>query len=306
MNNGKKISAWIGDLMLFIAALVWGGGFVGVKESLNTLSPFYMIGIRFAIASVLLILVFWKQVKEITKEEVQYGSLVGLFLFLGFAFQTTGAIYLEMSKLAFLTALNVIMVPFLVRVVFKEPIKKYNLVASFIAMVGFAFLNFSTTTGLTIGWGEVLGVVGAVGFAAHITSVGHFSKKVEPIRLAVIQMVICSILGFVIAIPFETPPKTINLEMLVPILYLGIFSTCIAFLFQTVGQKYTSAPRAAIILCMESVFGTLFSVLFFKEVITVYMVIGAALIMMGVVLSEYMHARGQEASSQEEKLRKAI
>ena len=293
MNSGKKIPAWVGDILLFIAALVWGGGFIGVKESLNTLSPFYMIGIRFAIASGLLILVFWKKLKGITKVEIRYGSLVGLFLFSGFALQTTGAIYLEMSKLAFLTALNVIMVPFLVRLVFKETIKKYNIVASFIAVVGFAFLNFNAAHGLSIGGGELLGVLGAVGFAAHITLTGHFSKKVEPIRLTVIQMVVCSILGFVIAIPFETAPKAISLELLVPILYLGIFSTCIAFLFQTVGQKYTSAPRAAIILCMESVFGTLFSILFFKEVLTVYTVIGATLIMMGVVLSEYMHARQQ-------------
>ncbi|PHV71224.1 EamA family transporter [Sporanaerobium hydrogeniformans] len=293
MKETKKIPAWVGDLMLFITALVWGGGFIGVKESLNTLSPFYMIAARFAIASILLVLIFWKKLGGFTKEEIKYGSIIGLFLFLGFGFQTVGAIHLEMSKLAFLTALNVIMVPFLVRVVFKEPIKKYNLIASFIAVLGFIFLNFNAATGLTIGYGEVLGILCAIAFAAQITSTGHFAKKVDPIRLTVIQMVVCCLLGFMIAIPFEPIPQAVSKQMLIPVLYLGVFSTCIAFLFQTVGQKYTSAPRAAIILCMESVFGTLFAVLFFKEVITVYTVIGAILIMAGVILSEYMHARGE-------------
>jgi len=291
MKTNKQIPAWIGDVMLGITALVWGGGFIAVKKSLETLTPFYMIGIRFGIASLLLGILFWKKLKYINKEDMIAGGIVGVFLFVGFALQTIGAVYLEVGKLAFLTALNVLIVPFLVYVIYKETIKSYHIIAGFIAMIGFGFLNLTKDSVLSIGLGEILAVLGAIGFAAHITSLGHYSKKVDLIILAIIQMVVCCILGFACAFIFEKPPTAITAQMVTPIVYLGVFSTFIAFLFQTIGQKYTSSSRAALILCTESVFGMFFSVIFLKEVVTLSSLLGAALIFSSVVLSEYMHVK---------------
>lgn len=287
---GKKIATWRGDLLLVITAVVWGGGFIGVAKALDTLGPFYTIAIRFLIASILMIIVFWKKLKHITKEDIWPGIWSGIFLFLGFAGQTLGAKSLSVGKLAFLTALNVLIVPFLALIVFKEPIKKHNIIASLIAVVGFGFLNLTKDIGLSIGIGEVLAVVGAIFFAAQITALGHYSKRRDVCILSVFQMVVCCILGFICALIFEMPPTQLSMEMLLPVGYLGILSTFVAFLCQTIGQKYTSAARAAIILSLESVFGTLFSVLILGEVLTANICIGSLLILLSVILAEYMHA----------------
>lgn len=291
MNKTGKLPAWVGDILLIITAVVWGGGFIGVAKSLDTLEPFYMIALRFLIASVLMILVFWKKLKKIKREDVWAGIWSGTFLFLGFAGQTLGAKYLSVGKLAFLTALNVLIVPFLAQLVFKEQIKKHNIIASMIAIVGFGFLNLTKDTGFNMGIGEVLAVLGAIFFAGQITVLGHYTKKIDVCILAVIQMIVCCILGFVCAIFLESPPTAFNVEMLLPVGYLGVLSTFVAFLCQTIGQKYTSAARAAIILSLESVFGTLFSVILLSEVLTVSMMIGSCLILLSVILAEYMHAK---------------
>lgn len=293
MGEKRKLPSWVGDLMLLITAIVWGGGFIGVVEALNSLSPFYMITLRFTIASSLMIVLFWKQIKRIEKKELMPGIVCGTFLFIGFAFQTTGALYLSVGKLAFLTALNVIIVPFIALVCFKEKIKKYNLVSSLIAVVGFAFLNLSKESGFAVGIGEVIGIACAIGFAAHIAMLGHFASKIDPIKLAVLQMITCAVLGLVCALIFEEPPKAMTMSMFLPVAYLGVFSTFIAFLFQTVGQKYTSASRAAIILSMESVFGIGLSILILKEAVTLPVMIGASLILAAVIIAEYMHARAE-------------
>lgn len=293
MGLGRKIPSWLGDVLLLITAIVWGGGFIGVVESLDTLTPFYMIATRFAIASILMLICFFKKFKTIEKSDLIPGIASGFFLFLGFAFQTIGAMYVSVGKLAFLTALNVIMVPFIVLLCFKEKIKKYNLISSFIAVVGFALLNLSKEAGFSLGTGELLGIGCAIGFAGQIALLGHFASKRDPIKLAILQMLTCTILGGICAILFEVPPQAITLEMMMPVTYLGIFSTFIAFLFQTVGQKYTSASRAAILLSMESVFGISLSVIILGEVVTMPMVIGASLIFAAVIIAEYMHARSE-------------
>lgn len=302
MKTSKQIPAWVGDVLLLVTAIVWGGGFIGVQKSLETITPFYMIGSRFMIASVMLMIVFWKRLIKIKKSDLIGGIIAGSFLFLGFTFQTIGAVYLNVGKLAFLTALNVIMVPFLVFIVYKEKIKSYHITASLIAVIGFGFLNLTKATGFTLGLGEVLGVIGAVAFAGHITVLGHYSKKADLIILAILQMIVCCILGFACAFIFEKPPATLSKELAFPIIYLGVFSTFVAFLFQTIGQKYTSSSRAALILCTESVFGIIFSVILLKEVVTLNTIIGASLIFGSVVLSEYMHIKNTQKDKSREKL----
>ena len=290
MRGEYKVPNWVGDGLLLVTAIVWGGGFIGVVEALDTFTPFYMIGVRFAVASLLMMLCFFKKLKSIEKRDLFPGIASGVFLFIGFAFQTVGATYLGVGKLAFLTALNVIIVPFIVWVCFKEKIKTYNLISSLVAVVGFGFLNLSQEAGFSIGVGELLGIGCAIGFAGQIALLGHFASKNDPIRLAILQMITCMILGFICAFLFETPPKGITLNSMGPVAYLGVLSTFIAFLFQTIGQKYTSASRAAILLSMESVFGILLSVIILKEVLTVSMIIGATLIFAAVIIAEYMHA----------------
>lgn len=286
MTVKKQIPRWVGDLLLLITAIIWGGGFVAVEQAVNNIPPFYLITMRFAIGTIGLGIWQVKKLKQITKEELKIGSIVGIFLFLGFATQTTSAVYISAGKLAFLTALNVVCVPFFAHLFYKEKLSKKHLFSSFLALIGAGFLSLGADNTLVVGTGEILGVLCAVGFAMHITMVGYYSKKIDGMRLTLIQMAVCMLLAFVFALVLEEPPKNITAGITFSILYIGIGCTCLGFLFQTLGQKYTCSARAALILCLESVFGTLFSVLILKEIITVKMFIGCMLIFAGVLIAE--------------------
>lgn len=285
---------WVGDILLFLTAFLWGGGFVGVAEALDTLQPFYLIFIRFTIASILIGVIFWKYFIQIKKEEILQGIICGLILFVAYAFQTVGAKYTTVGKLAFLTALNVIIVPFITWMAFHEKIHKYNIVSSVIAVIGFGFLNLSSESGIRFGIGEVHGTMCAIGFAMHISLLGYYTSKYDPIKLSIMQMITCAVLGLCFALVFEEIPTNFDTSMMIPVGYLGVCSTFMAFLFQTIGQKYTSAPRAAILLAMESVFGIIFSIILLKERVTIFMAIGAGLILGAVIIAEYMHAKLSE------------
>ena len=295
----KNVPSWIGDLLLLLATVAWGGGFIGVSEALNSVTPFYMIAMRFTIGSLLMILIFWKSFRQIQKKDLFPGVICGTMLFIGFVFQTTGAVYLSVGKLAFLTALNVIMVPFISAGYFKEKIYSYNIVSSLIAVVGFGMLNLSGEGKFSFGFGEIMGILCAVGFAAHISILGNYTKTYDPIKLSIMQMMTCAVLGSICALLFEEAPQEVNMQMLCSVGYLGVCSTFIGFLFQTIGQKYTSASRTAIILSMESVFGILLSVIILKEKVSLTMGIGAGLILTAVIIAEYMHARMPQATAAE-------
>lgn len=290
-----KVPKGFGEILLLITAVVWGGGFVAVSKSVGELTPLYIVAIRFGIASILISIVFFKKFKEIKVKDIKYGVIVGTLVFVAFALQTAGAIYIEVGKLSFLTALNVLIVPFLGVVVFKEKIKKPYIVGAFIAMLGFWFMNFNGGEGISLGVGELLAIGCAFFFAAHIASLSYFAAKIDAIILAMIQIITCFVLGTIGAIIFEKPPTNVTIEMLLPVIYLGVFSTFMGFLCQTIAQKYTSASRAAIILCLEAVFGTILSAIFLKETMTFNMVIGAGLILTAVIGVEYVHARSEKS-----------
>ena len=126
IQKDKKAPKGFGEILLLITAIVWGGGFVAVSKAVDAFGPLYIVAIRFGIASILISIVFFKKFKEIKSDDIKCGAMIGTFLFGGFALQTAGAIYIEVGKLSFLTALNVLIVPFFAAVIFKEKIQVFN------------------------------------------------------------------------------------------------------------------------------------------------------------------------------------
>jgi len=112
MENDYKKKSLLADISLFIVAIFWGGGFIAVKDALSSLTPFYIMAMRFGISVIIMLLIFRKKIKLITKNVLKVGVLIGLLLFLGFAAQTVGMKYTTAGKNAFLTGTNVVIVPF--------------------------------------------------------------------------------------------------------------------------------------------------------------------------------------------------
>lgn len=275
-----------GELGLALTAFIWGSGFIGVSISLSGgLTPLQILTIRFFIGAVLIGVIFFKEIKNnITKEAIISGSIIGLFLFIAFAFQTFGMAYTTASKNAFLTAINVVIVPFIGFILYKRPLDKYGIISSIIAILGIGILSLEAD--FSINLGDFLTIICAFGFAFHIFFTGEFVKKHNPVVLTVVQFSVATVLSLVVQILFNEVRINAEMSSIIGVLYLGIFSTTIAFLLQTICQKDVSETKSAIILALESVFGTILSVIILHEVLTVRMVIGCLIIFSAIIISE--------------------
>ncbi len=276
-----------GEIGLLIVAIIWGTGFVASSISLKYMSPYQALFIRFLVGAIFLPILFYKKLKNINKTTLIRGFILGFFLYTAFNLQTVGLKYTTPSKNAFLTAVNVVIVPFIGFVLYKRKIDKYGLFGAIIAIMGIGILSLQND--FSVGFGDLLTLFCAVLFALHIFFTGEFLKRGEdPIHLAIFQMVSAWIFSFVIVLLNGefTSIFSIKLEGYLSVLYLGFFSTTLAFLLQSISQKYVNETKAAIILSTESVFGSLFSVTFLHEEVTLRMIIGCILILLAILIAE--------------------
>lgn len=282
--KGIKVLAVIG---LIVTTMIWGSAFAVMKNSVAVIPPTYLLAIRFTIASVALMAVFWNRVKVIHKMDLICGGILGGFLFISYFFQTYGLKYTTASKNAFITTLYVILVPFLHWFFNKKKPSKNNVAAALISVMGLALLSLEGD--LTINIGDFLTLVCGLFFAFHIVFIDRYTAHHDPIQLTVIQMGMAALLSWVIAPLLEGTFdfRRIHQPMAAGLLYLGIFSTMLCYLFQNVGQKHLSPNTSSIILSFESVFGLLFSVLLLGDQVTPKLIFGCTLMFSAVILSEY-------------------
>lgn len=279
----KKKSIYA-DLSLLLVAFFWGGGYIAVKNALDNITPLYIMAGRFTLATVFLLLIFIKKIPSIKKKDLVLGSIEGFFLFAGFVAQTIGLQYTTVGKQAFLTGTNVIMVPFFAWAITKERPDCFSVVAAFLSLIGVGLLTLQE--GLSINLGDGLTLICAGFFAAHIVSVGYFAKDSDPIILAIVQLGFVSLASIISALIFEPIPLNFNKDAFFAILYLAVFSTMFSFIIQNTAQRYTSSTHVAIILCLESVFGSILAVLILGDNLTLNMILGCLIIFMAIIISE--------------------
>lgn len=290
IQDGKGIKA-LSALGLIVTTIIWGSAFVVMKNSVDIISPTYLLALRFTIASIALVAVFFKRLKLVNKTEILCGSLLGVFLFVSYLLQTYGVKYTTASKNAFITTLYVIIVPFLHWFFNKKRPSVNNIGAAVIAVFGLALISLEGD--LSINIGDLLTLFCGLFFAFHIVFVDRYTDHHDPVRLTVIQMVAAAILSWVLAPIMEGTQDftVINGSMIIGLLYLGIFSTMICFLLQNVGQKHLSPNTTSIILSFEAVFGLVFSVIFLGEEVTPKLMAGCILLFSSVILSEYQRKK---------------
>lgn len=274
----------IGVLMLMVTAVVWGSGFVITDIGLNYMNAYQLMAGRFVLAALLLVIIFSYKLKKLNKGIIIKGAILGALLYTGFVLQTVGLEYTTPSKNAFLTAINVLIVPLIAYVVYKRKIDRFEIIGAVTALIGIGLLSLQSS--FTMNIGDILTILCAVAFAFDIFYTNKFVQKEDAILLTVIQFVFAALISIVFVLIRGDIPTSMEAEGVYSIVYLAIFSTIIAYLFQNIAFKYTSATQGAVILSMESVFGMLFSVLFLHEVLTGRMVVGAALILLAILFTE--------------------
>jgi len=282
-----KNKEFISTILLVVVAVIWGTGFPVSKIALNeSISPFQVMFYRFSIAAVVMYMANYKKINLNIKSELKSGMIVGLFLFLGFLFQTTGLEHTTPSINAFLTALNVIIAPFIFWIVTKKTVDSYTMVGAVLALIGIGFLTINGE--MSINKGDLLTIACAFFFACHIVANGYFTmnKKSDVVTLVFMQIFISAILSFVGVMIIDPITALPSVTGMVSVAYLGVFSTLVCFFLQTMAQEFVDSTKTAIILCTESLWGTIFSILLVGDVLTPKIIIGAVIVFMAIIITE--------------------
>ncbi len=272
------------DALLVLVAIVWGGGFIVIKDSLNTMTPLILMSLRFVLAGITVAMIFYKQLKNITKCDIRNGAIVGFFLYGGYAFQNVGLKYTTASNSAFLTAVNVVLVPFIIWFYYKKPPQIKVFVASFITLVGVGLMSLDIT--LIMGKGDILSLICAIFFAGHVVSIGVFVKESDPRILTLIQIITAGILMSITALLLEPIPTYIEPRVWYGLIYQVFFATILCYGIQNFAQKNTTASHASIILSLEAFFTMILAVIFLNERLNFQMVLGGVMIFLAIIIVE--------------------
>lgn len=278
---------------LVIAALLYGITFVVVKDAVAVFPPFAFVAWRFLLAGSVLLLASFPRSFGVWRD----GTVAGLILFAGYAFQTGGLMYADASHSALITALYVVFTPPIVAVSKKRFPTIWTIFGTFTAFLGIALL---TSDSLSFSWdsGTLLTLGCAVAFAAHIAFLSHTTHRHRVIQFTAVQLFTVSLGGVIGAVVFEGLPLP-DPGIIPAILITGLGVSCLAFLLQVWAQKRIGANRTAVILTLEPLFGILSASLILGERFSPRGWCGAAVILVAIwiVLSKDFDSPSKEAEA---------
>lgn len=278
------MTRWQADLTMGIVALIWGSTFVMVQNALDAVDPMTFIAWRFILATAVLLALFGRRMRHITRAELQSGTLIGVWLLLGYTFQTIGLQTTTTAKAGFITGLSVVIVPVLATALLRRPPHRGAVVGIVAATVGLAVLTLNDD--LRVETGDLWVLACAVMFALHIITVAHYSPRSDPIRLAVMQIGAVAVLGTGTAFVFEKPAVTLPLETWGAIAFTGIVATALVFSLQTYVQRFTTPTHTALLFSLEPVFAAFFGWWWASESFGLKELVGCGLILLGMIVAE--------------------
>ncbi|TKT80387.1 DMT family transporter [Aquamicrobium sp. LC103] len=279
------------NLVLLVAGAMWGMGFVAQSTAMQAIGPFLFIGLRFAVATFAMLPFALREARAAktaaTVADWNGFAFIGLLLFASIAAQQVGLLTTSVTNSGFLTGLYVVMVPFFGVFLFRHWPHPVVWPAALLALVGIWLLSGGSLGALTAG--DWLTILCAAFCALQVIFIARLAGHTgRPVTLAVTQFGVCAVLGLAIAFAIEPVDGTAIRAALPEILYAGIFSGGIAFTLQAVGQRYTTAPQAAIFLSTEAVFAALFGAILLGERVGATGLVGCALIFSAILLVEAM------------------
>ncbi|HZU31340.1 MAG TPA: DMT family transporter [Candidatus Angelobacter sp.] len=280
-------------LLLVLMTLIWGSTFVLIKKALNDSSPLALNAARMSLAALLLALYYRKQIAVLTRPALIAGIVSGIFLYLGYAFQTSGLKLTTPSKSAFLTGTSTVMVPVLLVVIWRTHIHLWRVVGIALALAGLFLMTVPAgPSGLAdfarVNFGDVLSIGCAVGFAFQIIFCGRASQRFPFEQIAVLQIATAAVLMLATCPVLEKPSFHPTGTVISTVLITGIFGTAVAFTVQAWAQQFTPATHTALIFNLEPVFAWLTSFIYLHERLGIRAGAGALLILCGVLVSELL------------------
>ena len=280
MNARHNLQLKLAPWALLTVSVAWGLAFVVMKPAIERQSVNNFLFTRFVLAVLVMILIRPQVVKLFDKDLLLRGFGAGLFLGVGYIFQTVGLANTGAAITGFVTGLYVVLTPLFAAVIFRERISKTIWFYVFVATIGLALLSIH---GFSIGYGEFLVFLSAIAFAAHITALSKWSSGRDVYAMTITQLIMCAILtGIASSIEGYSPPPDFGVWAVV--IFTAVFCTAIAFIVQTWSQAHMSATKVAVILTMEVVFAAIFAIIFGGERLTLQAAIGGVLVVVAMYL----------------------
>lgn len=283
MERNRKIEV-IASIVLAVVALVWGTTYAVIKDTLSIIQPFSLMMFRFGFSALILSLMYLKKFKTIKGVDLKRGIIIGIFMFLAFYFLIVSIRFTTASKFSFIVGAYVLIVPFLSWIINKTKLDRYAIVGAILATIGLAFLTMERGAVFNL-WDLVAGCCSFF-FAAHMIAIEKYSGDSDPILLTIIQFITTAVLFIILTGIKEGYDFTVLPEIKWTLGYLVIISTIIPFAIQNIVQRYISSTSTALILTLQSAFGSIFAVYYLDERMTKQMIIGCLLIFIAIVFQE--------------------
>lgn len=293
---------WHANLLLLLAGATWGMGFVAQAQAMDSIGPFLFIGLRFLVASVVVVpfavreaLVHRRASAGVGRDHQTHASLVGLdwlkfsviglTLFAGMATQQVGLLTTSVTNSGFLTGLYVVFTPLLGVLVFRDRLHPIVWFAALLSLTGIYLLSGGNVAELVTG--DLLTIISAVFWALQVVMIARFvGQSGRPLALSLTQFAITSMIALLIAVLIEPIVWSAIMDAAIQILYAGIFASGFAFTLQVIAQRYTSAPQAAIFLSSEAPFAAFFAFIWLDERMVMIGLAGCGLIFIAMLAVE--------------------
>ncbi len=285
MNHSSTVKY---SFLLLLVTIIWGFGFVTFKTGFSSgFSPSLLTTLRMCIACAALFPFVYKTITKSSKSDIKHGVIAGCLLVAAFLLQAIGAQLTVISSSAFLTTTNVIMVPFISWMMLKSRPRTAVFFSIALGFAGIAILTHAFEANIRFNAGDVLCLLSAVCFALQIGYTEYVSKKVNAASFTFVELATGAVISaafFFITDAGSVSQITDMATGLLSCLWLGVACTGFAFWAQTVSQKYIPSSGTVLILSMQAVFASLFSVLLGFENFQYTLALGGGIIMASILL----------------------
>lgn len=285
MSSSHALKMRIAPWALLSVSAAWGMAFVVMKDAIERQSVNNFLSTRFTLAVVVMIAIKPRVLQQLNRELLVRAGSAGIFLSLGYIFQTLGLARTGAAITGFVTGLYVVFTPLLASFFLKERLTKVIWGCVALATVGLGLLSIR---GFFVGFGEMLVLASAFFFAAHIIALGKWSSGRDAYAMTVVQLAVCALMSGLASIPegYAAPP---DYGVWAVVIFTAVICTAVAFVVQTWSQAHMTTSKVAVILTMEVVFAALFAVIFGGELLTLQATLGGLMVLIAmfvIVLKE--------------------
>ena len=273
------------NLLLLLVAMSWGLSYVLLKMGATKLPPFEVLALRFTVASIACVAVFWRRLRHVSRRAVCYGVVLGTLMFACSSAIIFGELTTDASTASFLTSAAIVFVPVMQAIRKRRLPERPVIFGTLCATIGIALLSLKGS--LVLSAGASLCILSALLYATHTIITSDMVRQEDAFLLGVIQQLTMAGWGWITTLAFTTPMLPQNAHVWLILVALGLLCGAIPFVVQPFAQSFTTPEHTALILSMEPVFGALFAVLMLSESMSGQAICGAVLVLASVLLTTY-------------------